>query len=53
MTEGGALFEKIFNDENRYNFTSESWKYHCGNQGGSFSDLDKFILPINEKYGKF
>ena len=60
LTEGGpgenplrkGSFEKIFNDENRYNYTSESWKYHCGKQGGSFADLDKFILPINERYGK-
>lgn len=60
LTEGGpgenplrkGSFEKIFNDENRYNYMSESWKYHCGKQGGSFADLDKFILPINERYGK-
>ena len=60
LTEGGpgenplrkGSFEKIFNDENRYNYTSESWKYHCGKQGGSFADLDKFILPLNERYGK-
>ena len=60
LTEGGpgenplrkGSFEKIFNDKNRYNYTSESWKYHCGKQGGSFADLDKFIFPINERYGK-
>ena len=60
LTEGGpgenplrkGSFEKIFNEENRYNFTSESWNYHCGKQGGSFADLDKFILPTNERYGK-
>ena len=60
LTEGGpgenplrkGSFEKIFNEENRYNYTSESWKYHCGKKGGSFADLDKFILPINERYGK-
>ena len=60
LTEGGpgenplrkGSFEKIFKEENRYNYTSESWNYHCGKKGGSFADLDKFILPINERYGK-
>ena len=58
-TEGGpgenplrkGSYEKIFNEENKNNYTSDSWNYHCGKEGGHFSDLDKFILPLNERYG--
>ena len=42
-------FEKIFNSDD---FNSDSWKYHCGKEGSSFANLDKFIKPINERYGK-
>ena len=46
-TEGGpgenplrrGSFERIYNDENRYNYTSESWDYHCGKKGGEFDNL--------------
>ena len=59
MTEGGpgenplrkGSYEKIFNETNIYNYTSESWNYHCGKKGGQFADLDKFILPLKERYG--
>ena len=58
LTEGGpgenplrkGSYEKIFNKENMYNYTSESWNYHCGNKG-VFGDLNKIIIPINERYG--
>ena len=58
LTEGGpgenplrkGSYEKIFNNENIYNYTGESWNYHCGNKG-VFGDLNKLILPINERYG--
>ena len=60
LTEGGpgenplrkGSYEKVFNLGNRYDFNGDSWKYHCGKEGGSFSDLDKFIKPLNERYGK-
>ena len=59
LTEGGpgenplrkGSYEKVFNLENIYNYKSDSWKYHCGKEGGSFADLDKFIKPLNERYG--
>ena len=58
LTEGGpgenplrkGSIEKIYNNENIYNFKGESWNYHCGNKG-VFGDLNKLILPINERYG--
>jgi exo-1,4-beta-D-glucosaminidase len=58
LTEGGpgenplrkGSFEKIFDEENMYNYTGDSWNYHCGNKK-VFGDLDKIITPINERYG--
>ena len=58
LTEGGpgenplrkGSYEKVFNNENIYNYTSDSWNYHCGNKG-VFGDLNKIITPINERFG--
>ena len=58
LTEGGpgenplrkGSIEKIFNKDNIYNYTGESWNYHCGNKG-VFGNLSKLIKPINERYG--
>ena len=58
LTEGGpgenplrkGSYEKIFDEENMYNYTGDSWNYHCGNKK-VFGDLDKIITPINERYG--
>ena len=58
LTEGGpgenplrkGSIEKVFNEENMYNYTGESWNYHCGNKD-VFGDLNKIITPINERYG--
>ena len=58
-TEGGpgenplrkGSYEKVFNKDNVNNYTSDSWNYHCGKKGGAFADLDKFNLPLKERYG--
>ena len=58
LTEGGpgenplrkGSYEKIFNDENMYNYTGDSWNYHCGNKG-VFGNLSKIITPIKERFG--
>ena len=58
LTEGGpgenplrkGSYEKIFNKENIFNYTGDSWNYHCGNKG-VFGNLSKLIKPINERYG--
>ena len=58
-TEGGpgenplrkGSYEKVFNENNVNNYTSDSWNYHCGKKGGAFADLDKFNLPLKERYG--
>ena len=58
LTEGGpgenplrkGSYEKIFNEENIYNYTGDNWNYHCGNKK-DFGNLDKLIKPINERYG--
>ena len=60
LTEGGpgenplrkGSYEKVFSEENRFNYSGDSWRYHCGKEGGSFYDLDKFINPTSERYGK-
>ena len=60
MTEGGpgenplrkGSYEKVFNEENMYNYTGESWNYHCGKQTAEFDNLEKFINPLIERYGK-
>ena len=58
-TEGGpgenplrkGSYEKVFNENNVNNYTSDSWNYHCGKKEGAFADLEKFILPLKERYG--
>ena len=60
MTEGGpgenplrkGSYEKVFNEENMYKYTGESWNYHCGKQTAEFDNLEKFIKPLSERYGK-
>ena len=43
-------YEKIFNKENLYDYTGDSWNYHCEIKV-IFGNLSKLIKPINERYG--
>lgn len=60
MTEGGpgenplrkGSYEKVFNEENMYNYTSESWNYHCGRPNTEFANLSFFLNPLEARYGK-
>ena len=60
ITEGGpgenplrkGSYEKVFNESNIYNYTGESWNYHCGKQNGEFDNLEKFINPLIKRYGE-
>ena len=60
LTEGGpgenplrrGSVERVFREENLYNYTSESWRYHCGKKNGQFDNLNKLIKPITERYGE-
>ena len=59
LTEGGpgenplrkGSYEKVFNNENIYNYTGDSWNYHCGNKG-VFGNLNNIIIPMKERFGK-
>ena len=60
MTEGGpgenplrkGSIEKVYNKKNMYNYTSESWNYHCGRPQTEFANLSFFLTPLEARYGK-